>query len=58
MSFLATAPAPAGPDYGAAVVDARDQGMQLLTDNVLYLFALPVAWVGYRVVRKIIAKIS
>lgn len=47
-----------GPDFGAQVVAAKDQGLSLLTDNVTYLLALPVAWVGYKVVRKIIAKIG
>jgi len=44
--------------FGTAVSDGVDSGMEILTDNALYLLALPVAWVGYKVVRKVIAKIG
>lgn len=47
-----------GPNYGTAITQARDEGLKVLTDNVLLLLALPVAWVGYRVARKVIEKIG
>lgn len=46
------------PDFGPAISDASDAGLGVLTDNVLVLFALPVAWVGYKVARRIISKIA
>lgn len=47
-----------GPDYGAAIQGAVDEGTSVLTDNVLVLFALPAIWVGYRVARKVINKVA
>jgi hypothetical protein len=45
-------------DYGQVIADAKDSGFGVLSDNVLLLFALPVAWVGYKVTRKIVNKIG
>jgi hypothetical protein len=53
-----TTPDPVVIDYSGSVQDAQESGIGLLQDNVLLLLALPVAWVGYRVVKKIIAKIG
>lgn len=50
--------APAGPDFGAQIEAAKDSGLEILTDNALYLFALPVAWVAYKVARKVVGKIG
>ena len=52
------APAPAGPDFGAVIDGAVSSGTSIVTDNLLALFALPVIWVGYKVVRKIVGKIG
>jgi hypothetical protein len=50
--------APASPDFGPSITAAKDEGLGILTDNVLLLLALPVAWVGYKVARKVIGKIG
>jgi hypothetical protein len=47
-----------GVDFGPAITDAKDTALGLVQDNVLYLLALPTAWVGFKVVKKIIAKFS
>jgi hypothetical protein len=47
-----------GVDFGPAIASASDTAVGLLTDNVLVLLALPIAFVGYKVVRKLIAKIG
>jgi hypothetical protein len=44
--------------FGTQIKTASDGAVGLLTDNVLYLLALPGAWVAYKVVRKVIAKIG
>lgn len=49
---------PTGVDFGPAITEAKDTALGLLQDNVLVLLALPIAWVGYKVVRKVIAKIG
>jgi len=38
--------------------DAATTATTLLSDNKLYLFAMPIAWVGYKVVRRVISKIG
>lgn len=59
MGFLAsTAPALPSVDWTASIDAAAAEGLGILQDNVLYLFALPVAWVGYKIVRKVIAKVG
>ena len=45
-------------DYGTQVHDVASNALQFLSDNVLYLFALPGAWVVYKIVRRVIAKIG
>lgn len=50
--------APARPDYGPAINDAVTEGTKVLTNNVLLLFAVPAIWVGYKVARKVIARIG
>jgi hypothetical protein len=45
-------------DFSGAIQDAADQGLSVITDNVLVLFALPAAWVAYKVARKVIAKVG
>jgi hypothetical protein len=52
------ASATTGPDYNGQIAAAKDQGVKVLTDNVVLLLALPVLWVGYKVTRKIIGKIG
>jgi hypothetical protein len=47
-----------GVDFGPAITEASTTAQGLLQDNVLVLLALPIAWVGYKVVRKVIAKIG
>jgi hypothetical protein len=44
--------------FKAEADKARDSGMEVLSDNIIVLLALPVAWVGYKVVRKVIAKVG
>lgn len=46
------------PDFGGVIDGAVDTGTGIVTDNLLALFALPVLWVGYKVVRKIVGKIG
>jgi hypothetical protein len=55
---LASAPTIPTIDFGGQVATAVSSATSLLSDNVLYLFAIPIAWVGYKVVRKVIAKIG
>ncbi|MCR6703406.1 MAG: hypothetical protein NVV66_01470 [Cellulomonas sp.] len=49
---------PVAPDFNAPVTQAKDTAVGLITDNLLVLLAVPIVWVGYKVVRKIIAKIG
>lgn len=44
--------------FGVQATAAKDSALDVLTSNILVLLALPVAWVGYKVVRKVIAKIG
>lgn len=44
----------AGETFGDQIEAAKDSGLGLLTDNVTYLFWIPVAWVGYKVARRIV----
>lgn len=53
-----TPPALPEIDFGSQVADVTADALTFLGDNVAYLFALPGAWVVYKIVRKIIAKIG
>jgi hypothetical protein len=44
--------------FGQQAVKAKDEGLGVLSDNVVYLLAMPVAWVGYKVIRRVISKIG
>ncbi len=56
--FALAGAAHAAPNFNVPIQQARDAGLSVLTDNVLLLLALPVAWVSYRVARKVISKIG
>ncbi len=54
----ASATVPINDQFKAEADKAKASGMEVLTDNIIVLLALPVAWVGYKVVRKVIAKVG
>ncbi len=56
--FALAGAAQASVNYNAPIQQAKDEGLAVLSNNILLLLALPVAWVGYRVARKVIAKIG
>jgi hypothetical protein len=45
-------------DWSSSVHDAASSGLSVIQDNVLYLFAIPVAWIGFKVVKKVISKVG
>lgn len=45
-------------DWSTQFQNAATSGLSIVSDNVVYLLAIPVAFVGFRVVKKLIAKIA
>lgn len=51
-------PAPAAVDWSGQFQTAANSASSIVTGNVLYLLAIPVAFVGFKVVKKLLAKIA
>lgn len=47
-----------GVDFAPAIQSAVDQVTGLLTDNLLVILAVPIAWAGFRFVKKLIKSIG
>lgn len=45
-------------DWSAQFQDVVHNATGIVSDNVVYLLALPAAFVGYKIVRKLIAKVG
>lgn len=56
---FAVDPSPlAQPDYAGQLGSAATSGGGVFSQNVLYAFLIPVLWVGYKVARRVLAKIG
>jgi len=53
-----TVPTVSGPDYSGAAQQGLDSGVDAFNGNILYALAIPALWVGYKVVRRVMAKVG
>lgn len=58
VAFAADPSPLAQPDYTGQLGNAATSGGGVFNSAVLYAFLIPVLWVGYKVARRILAKIG